>query len=48
MPAALRAPNPPQVVQRMMGAFEGRCAQLYGPSSLRTPGPVSGAPASPS
>jgi hypothetical protein len=25
---------PMQVVQRMMGAFEGRCRQLYGPSSL--------------
>ena len=23
-----------EVVQRMMAAFEGRCAQLYGPSSL--------------
>lgn len=23
-----------QVVQRMIGAFEGRCRQLYGPSSL--------------
>lgn len=30
-----------QVVQRMMGAFEGRCAQVYGPSSLhRRPGPA--------
>lgn len=29
----------PQVVQRMMGAFEGRCAKMYGPSSLhRRPG----------
>ncbi|PSC69318.1 coenzyme Q-binding COQ10 mitochondrial [Micractinium conductrix] len=28
-----------EVVQRMMGAFEGRCAALYGPSSLqRRPG----------
>lgn len=28
-----------EVVQRMMGAFEGRCAQVYGPSSLhRRPG----------
>jgi hypothetical protein len=23
-----------EVVQRMMGAFEGRCGVLYGPSSL--------------
>lgn len=30
-----------EVVQRMMGAFEGRCAQIYGPSSLhRRPGPA--------
>lgn len=30
-----------EVVQRMMGAFEGRCAQVYGPSSLhRRPGPA--------
>lgn len=27
-----------QVVQRMMGAFEGRCAQLYGPSSIQARG----------
>jgi hypothetical protein len=26
-----------EVVQRMMGAFESRCAQLYGPSSLQRP-----------
>jgi len=24
-----------EVVQRMMGAFEGRCHTLYGPSSLQ-------------
>lgn len=36
-----------QVVQRMMGAFEGRCAHLYGPSSLqRRPGPAQHAAAS--
>lgn len=31
-----------EVVQRMMGAFEGRCARLYGPSSLhrRAAGPA--------
>lgn len=27
-----------EVVKRMMGAFEGRCAQLYGPSSLNCGG----------
>ncbi|KAL4443874.1 hypothetical protein ABPG75_011611 [Micractinium tetrahymenae] len=36
-----------EVVQRMMGAFEGRCAHLYGPSSLqRRPGPAQHAAAS--
>jgi hypothetical protein len=32
-----------QVVRRMMGAFEGRCAQLYGPSTLATGGAGAGA-----
>lgn len=27
-----------QVARRMMSAFEGRCAQLYGPSALAAPG----------
>lgn len=26
-----------EVVQQMMGAFEGRCTRLYGPSSLHRP-----------
>lgn len=38
-PQPAPCPPVPQVVQRMMGAFEGRCAQVYGPSSLhRRPG----------